>query len=332
MASGRANQFAFLPDRSRGARLDRDIRAGLADSLDAVSDALGSAGLEVSALRRIAGRVRYGPCPPQFFALHSGLIEAILDEDASRAEQLLAGAGRIDCLANGTGIEFVTIDDATLGFPGAGELYGEIAIDDPEIGVALAPLHGEELAAAGERARSAFRLLSDAAPSLATELDVLVRQVVLVRTAKDSARDFGGASSFHLWGAVLLNALRYQTPVEIAEGLVHEAAHLVLFGESQGEPIVLNDEAERHVSPLRDDPRPLDGIAHATFVLARMTYCVEALLKSGLLAPAERDEAEEALVRNRRDYADGASVVQAHAILTDAGARMLDAAAAYMKG
>lgn len=116
----------------------------------------------------------------------------------------------------------------------------------------------------------------------------------------------------------------------MAEGLVHEAAHLLLFGEARGERLVENDDSERHVSPLRDDPRPLDGIAHATFVLARMTYCTERMLASGSLTASERAETEVALARNCLDYRDGAGVVERHARLTEDGARMLGGAATYM--
>ena len=278
----------------------------------------------------MAEYVPTGPVSPLLFGLHAGLVEAILDEDAASAERLIAAFGRPQGFAATSGTEFVTTDDAVLGVPGAGRLYAGLAIDDAEAGVALAPLAPAELAEAAGRVRAAIELLEAAAPELAAEIAALVRQIVLVRAAEGSERDFGGASSFHLWGAVFLNADRYRERVAIAEGLVHEAAHLLLFGEAEGERIVENDDGERHVSPLRDDPRPLDGIAHATFVLARMAYCAERLLASGQLTAAERAEAEAALDRNRRDYRDGATVVERHAQLTEAGARMLGAAATYM--
>jgi hypothetical protein len=324
-----ADALPFLPDRRRAERLDTNLRLRLADSLSGIADALQAAGIDGGPVRRTAAGILSSPVSPRLFALHAGLVEAILDEDSSAAEALIAGLGRLPHGAE-PDIAFVTIDDDILGLPGLAALYARLAVDDSGSSVTLAPLGPEPLGDAADRARAALDLMGAAAPELAAEFAALVRQVVLVRAADNSLRDFGGASSFHIWGALFLNAERYRSRVEIAEGLVHEAAHLLLFGESGGDRVVLNDDDERHVSPLRDDPRPLDGIAHATFVLARMTYCVDALLKSGLLAPAEQTEAEEALARNRLDYADGASVVRAHARLTDAGARMLDAAAAYM--
>lgn len=320
----------FLPDEGRGKRLDVQVRSRLCDSLLGLADALTEAGVDTASVRRVAATVPSGPVAPLLFALHAGLVEAILHEDSALAGRLLAGFNRRGGFAAGHSIEFVTIDDAVLGVPGAGELYARLAIDDAEAGVALAPLAAAELVGAADEVRAAIDLLAAAAPELAAEIAAIVRQVVLVGTTPESERDFGGASSFHLWGAVFLNAHSHRGRIAMAEGLVHEAAHLLLFGETEGERVVANDDTERHVSPLRDDPRPLDGIAHATFVLARMSYCIERLLASDALTSDERAKAEAALARNREDYRDGATVVERHAQLAEAGARMLDAAATYM--
>ena len=53
---------------------------------------------------------------------------------------------------------------------------------------------------------SALRLLDEGVPELAEEIRGLVREIVLVTDAKSSeTRSFDGASTFYLWGAVLLN-------------------------------------------------------------------------------------------------------------------------------
>ncbi|MBL6431916.1 MAG: hypothetical protein HPM95_15385 [Alphaproteobacteria bacterium] len=59
---------------------------------------------------------------------------------------------------------------------------------------------------------------------------------------------------------------------------MHEAAHGTLFAMSPVEFYVFNPENERYSSPLRLDPRPLDGIYHATFVLARMHIAMRELV------------------------------------------------------
>ena len=54
------------------------------------------------------------------------------------------------------------------------------------------------------------------------------------------------------------------------EFLVHEVSHLHLHAMMGEDPMVLNSDSERFTSPLRPDKRPMSGIFHATFVLARI--------------------------------------------------------------
>ena len=94
---------------------------------------------------------------------------------------------------------------------------------------------------------------------------------------------FDGASTFYLWGAVFVRVAG-KSPVELAEALAHETGHLLLFGLTIGRPLVENSYDERYASPLREDPRPMEGLVHAAYVLARMHYTRASLLKSGALA------------------------------------------------
>lgn len=54
------------------------------------------------------------------------------------------------------------------------------------------------------------------------------------------------------------------------EYIVHETSHLHLFVLMSEDPMVLNSSDEVFPSPLRVDLRPMMGIYHATFVLARI--------------------------------------------------------------
>jgi hypothetical protein len=75
------------------------------------------------------------------------------------------------------------------------------------------------------------------------------------------------------------------------EGLSHESAHAYLFALSLGDSFVDNPDDELHPSPLRADPRPLDGTLHATYVSARMHYALSHVIESGVLSRSEENEA-----------------------------------------
>ena len=97
-----------------------------------------------------------------------------------------------------------------------------------------------------------------------------------------------------------------------------------------GKPLVRNEASVRYASPLRNDPRPMDGVVHATYVLARIHYAVTCLLESGLLTSEEERIALEAQTRNARHYTDGWSVIKTDVQWTPAGEAALASARAYM--
>jgi len=154
--------------------------------------------------------------------------------------------------------------------------------------------------------------------------------VLAVGSSEPDAWSFDGASSFLLWGAVVLNAAEGASVLATIQAVAHESAHNLLFGLSADGPLVLNGDLERYPSPLRTDARPLDGIFHATFVTARMQQAVGALRAAGALLPAERDEAESALAANAALFAQGLATLDRHAKLTPLGEAVLAGARAVM--
>jgi HEXXH motif-containing protein len=94
-------------------------------------------------------------------------------------------------------------------------------------------------------------------------------------------------------------ALRIAEPLDLADTFVHELHHNRLFClEDAGGPLFegeqeRGDEAERHYSPWREDPRPVRGILHAVYVtlpVVRYWLGVHASGEArGLLADYARD-------------------------------------------
>ena len=74
----------------------------------------------------------------------------------------------------------------------------------------------------------------------------------------------------------------------------------------------------------------MDGIVHATYVLARMHYCIERLLASSVLIAEERERLEVAKLRRRAEYAQGLCVVRSYARFTPVGRALFEGAETYM--
>lgn len=135
---------------------------------------------------------------------------------------------------------------------------------------------------------------------------------------------FDGCSSLERYGSILVNMRRRRTPLVLAETLVHESAHSLLFALSCNDFRVLNPPSELHKSPLRIDPRPLDGIFHAVFVLARMHGFLAEIVLNPETSTFMRKEALKVISERRKNFLDGHSVLAEHAKLTEIGRELLE--------
>lgn len=177
----------------------------------------------------------------------------------------------------------------------------------------------------------AFSLLEETDAALAAEIRSLI--VLVIGSAPLNPQvSFGGVTSLTLWGAVTLNTELHRTPLEIAEGLVHEGAHTLLFGYAVDERLVRNPDSERFASPLRSDPRPMDGVFHATFVCSRLHYFYCRLLErrpEGVLG-FDLGAIERKVAQLASRFDDGARLIADKASLTPLGEKVLRSSVDYM--
>lgn len=170
-------------------------------------------------------------------------------------------------------------------------------------------------------------------PELHGEITQTIREIIFAGSKPVTSPEdysFDGASSLEYWGAIALNTSIRKSDLQVFEMLAHESGHNTLFALSPYDFFVFNPDDERHPSPLRDDPRPLDGIYHATFVLARMHYAIRRLLQSEDISIEERGEGESLLRLYQRHFESGHSVLDQHADYTASGARIMAEAKSYM--
>ncbi|WP_169391281.1 aKG-HExxH-type peptide beta-hydroxylase [Stappia stellulata] len=195
----------------------------------------------------------------------------------------------------------------------------------------LSHLTGPPCDAALVELRASLALLRDHAPTSYSEMETLVSEIVPAHGEAVNDLEFDGASSLKRWGTVLINMSRSRSPAALAETLVHEAAHGTLFAMSPVEFYLHNGADARYASPLRADPRPLDGIYHATFVLARMHFAMRELTDAPGITQDARTEAIALARQSRKGFLDGHAVLSAHADYTPTGRRIMEGAHAYMQ-
>ena len=313
----------FEPSAERGAALDQIMRERLADTLDYLFSEVGEPlGIDAAEARRLTANIRTKAQSPSLFGNYYELVLAVEYDDLDEARQL---ASELLGHAEASGTRVASIEERASAET---DRYRRLLIPEPEMAAQPDPdLLGRTLA----RTEAAFELLDRGFPEMAAEIRALLREVVIAAGPEDpKAPTFDGASSYQLWGAILLNARGQTNVLDTAQALAHESGHNLLFGFCASESLVENPDEELFASPLRADPRPMDGVFHATYVVARMHQTLTRLLESGVLTNDQRDFALKDLEAHRRNFAVGDQVIREGAKLTPLGAEVLESARAYM--
>jgi hypothetical protein len=172
--------------------------------------------------------------------------------------------------------------------------------------------------------RQAIDKMAKVDPEIHAEFRELVSDVMTFHSPTMNA-----ATSLCALGIIRVSQLREgQNWTRYFENLVHEAAHHHLNYLWFADPIVLNEDAGTYSSPLRREKRPLSGIYHAMFVLARTMRAVRALE-----AHPDFDPATETIASAYNNAGNSASfakkfedcwsVLKEHARLTELGAALM---------
>lgn len=203
--------------------------------------------------------------------------------------------------------------------------------DDIGLTARLASPDPQAVAAFRERIAALRAGLAVATPLWCAELEELV-STILLATPDGSNEGFSGASAFAAWGAILVNPAANDTPRQLALTLIHESSHLKLFHAYLDDEIVLNNPSEAYASPLRRESRPMNGVFHAAFVLARMILFSTDLLASGRAGVILGDGEAACLIDDLPSWIDAFdaahSVITAHGVLTPKGSAIIAEAAA----
>jgi hypothetical protein len=302
--------------------IDAGVRARLAESLSYI---VGQAGSYLDVDRgRLDGaveRIRIAKQDPGVFARYFALISAVDANRFAEADALLNEI--IERAAKPVSFAIVPFSEEELGadyqrFPQL--LFAEFSTTSSM----ASPSPGQS-AASTQMFREAIALVAQADPDIHDEIQALLTRIYLAVPSNDpSAKPFGGVTSLMVWGASFANIELYGTRWDAVQFLVHEITHALLFGLSYDEPLVLNSAADSFKSPLRTDPRPMDGIFHATLVCGRLAAFNRGWVDNGITDAADRERSKAAAAKNACLFHDGLATIYQHAILSDLGRRLID--------
>ncbi len=321
----------FDPSVTSGRRARRAIARRLHESLDHIFRQ--SEGIVEFDGPRAAALLRLTQCakrlPPGLFSRYFALVETIENGTLGEAEAALARLlEHVEPAPPALQVRplvpeaFTSAEESELRRDFASESLLEEQIER------LEPASAREVVAQFSRA---LGLLRAHAPRTFGEIGEVVTELVAARGKPSGGMSFDGCSSLERWGSVLINAGRTRTDLALAEVITHECAHNALFALTATDARVENDPEERYSSPLRIDPRPMDGIYHATFVLARMCFAMDEVAASPTADPSLKAEARELARASAAAFESGYGVLEPNARYTAVGRAIIEDAAAYMR-
>ncbi|HEX2859260.1 MAG TPA: HEXXH motif-containing putative peptide modification protein [Alphaproteobacteria bacterium] len=192
-------------------------------------------------------------------------------------------------------------------------------VSDDVLGGMVLALAPGELERERAHCRAAMQLIAAHVTDMDEEMASLLTRINLF-AGTQKGHGVIGASDVRVFGEVFLRGNLYDmSPLAYyCEHTVHETSHYYLHALMAFDPMVLNDPAERYPAPIRQDPRPMFGIYHATFVLSRMVWVFDHI------ALATGDPAfAEALATFREQFRNGYKVVCAHGRLSPLGQQVV---------
>jgi len=164
---------------------------------------------------------------------------------------------------------------------------------DAEISFNPRPPTSEQVDLFTSRAAEVRDILARFSPAALAEFDQIVK-ITLLGGPEDETplSSFDGCSTFFCPGAILINVAEKRTLVRTLEVLLHEASHVLLYAIVGSDGLSANDPEALFASPLRPDPRPMEGIFHAAFVTARVHWVISYALSQAGFPEELRDEFE----------------------------------------
>jgi hypothetical protein len=314
------------PDADRDRDLRTDVNTRFLSSFSGLLDDISASGLETEPYRKKvdsieASRKISGMC----HVIYDRLLSAARQQDIAEIERILKCFLEVPDNLDKTRIIGWYLDGYSIPLH---ELYFD-ACDESFVNTYGVHFDGEnnspeEYAGARASLDQSIRRMKLIDPELYGEFNTLITDVMAIHSPTMNA-----ATSICALGIIRVSQLRPgQNWTRYLENLVHEAAHHHLNYVWFSDPIILNEDSGTYSSPLRREKRPLSGIYHAMFVLARTMHMIRALQNHSSFNP-ETDSIASAYNNAgnshsfEKKFEDCWTVLKDHARLTKLGENLM---------
>ena len=291
----RVTERDLAPSVARVDEIDKRLRLRLTELLDYLAGFASLHTRQQSDIAHIIEKLKAGTVSPWVFCLYSKLVAELSKNPEGDVSAIFTDIAKAASLPADEGV--VAFRAPSIPTPWWDHFSLLLDTDRQRPFKPQAASH-EAFLLCKQDVEAGLGLLRKADPIWHEEILHLLRAIVLAAPRSSRTADvFNGASTFFLWGAVLLNSDLRRSTISIVDLLVHESSHVLLFGISAQGALTHNSGHERYDSPVRKDKRPIEGIFHAAFVSTRVHLAMTRLLRSGVL-----DEGEAKIAAERAQY------------------------------
>ena len=196
------------------------------------------------------------------------------------------------------------------------EMILKIIRDDKELGFGFC----DDLSLAQKESvkiEKALKTIRQYVPQAWNEIRSYINAVYLTRETHDGSRFMRSGTNFYMWGMIFAYVHEEHTVPYYIDILTHECGHTALNILNSFDELVLNNPEETFQAPLRNDQRPMIGIFHAFFVLSRICYVLEKIVRKGTSEYV--DECRERFISAYKKLTETYQTIKQHAQFTDLG-------------
>jgi len=319
----------ILPDATFVARSRDGIHLKLIESLHHIIFDVFGANFsppisEQEFYNRISDRSKFPN--PTVFALHGALLNAVLNNDTSDVPDLFRIL-KDDRFWNHWEPDDFSIKPLSENTMHSDDVFllKRAFADDVGLTTTLIAPSLQEVEHGTNLVNEAIQVLTQTAPDWMEELLLLAKQIYFAVAESETELRFAGAAVFDAYGAVLMNPLGFRSVAATLMALIHESSHQQMFLYHLDDPILHNDASAAYTSPLRRQPRPMEGIFHALWVSARMVAAAEAILKSPQ-RPIWAEDLHQQQILAYDAFRDCEQTVAKHAKLSELGQDLFESA------
>lgn len=249
-------------------------------------------------------------------ALHADFIAAIETEDIKKANTITQRLATDDFqVENLRYIDISNLNDYY--YPLVKDISSKEIIDE----IVFFPLTPVEYEEVEKSIKKGFQVLPRICPDFFEESQELISEILIL-----NAQGVKQGTSSDLFGTVYKSYQhKWQHLTDALECIIHEQSHLYVHLLTKDDPLVLNP-SEMYESPLRKEKRPLMGIYHAAFVLARINHVLTRALALNEIPEDEKTYCQEMIDYYNKRFETGFEILNTHAQMTPLAKELLHSA------